>query len=107
MHELDLAVERLSAGKSPTFKIFCSQAVKSNTSLPAMLPVLTPNELDDFERVREICTHRAYLARSLQRQKHARLIIRLWRYVHIPLACLALTIIAYHCITELLKMLPK
>jgi hypothetical protein len=107
MHELELAVERLNAGKSPTFKIFCSEALKSNTSLPSMLPVLTPNELDDFERIHEIFTHRAYLARSLQRQKRARLIIRLWRYIHIPLACLALTIIAYHSITELLKILLK
>ncbi len=105
MHELELAVERLSAGKSPTFKIFCSEALKSNTSLPAMLPVLTPNELDDFESAHEIFTRRAHLACSLQRQKRARLIIRIWRYVHIPLACLALTIITYHSFTELLKML--
>jgi hypothetical protein len=105
LHELELAIERLSAGKSATFKIFCSEALKSYTSLPAMLPVLTPKELDDFERVYEILTQRAYLARSLQRQKRARLIIRLWRYVHIPLACLALIIISYHSFTELLKML--
>jgi len=105
MHELDLTVERLSAGKSPSFKIFCSEALKSNTSLPTLLPVLTPNELDDFERVHEIFTQRAYLACSLQRQKRARLIIRIWRYVHIPLACLALTIISYHSFSELLKML--
>jgi hypothetical protein len=105
MHELELAVERLSAGKSPTFKIFCSEALKSNTSLPAMLPVLTPNELDDFESAHEIFTRRAHLALSLQRQKRARLIIRMWRYVHIPLACLALIIISYHSFTELLKML--
>jgi hypothetical protein len=105
MHEIELAIERLSAGKSPTFKIFCSEALKSNNSLPAMLPVLTPNELDDFECAHEIFTRRAHLACSLQRQKRARLIIRIWRYVHIPLACLALTIISYHSFTELLKML--
>jgi len=105
MHELELSVERLSAGKSPTFKIFCSEALKSNTSLPAMLPVLTPNELDDFECAHEIFTRRAHLAGSLQRQKRARLIIRIWRYVHIPLACLALIIISYHSFTELLRML--
>lgn len=105
LHELELAVERLSAGKSKTFKIFCTEALRSNTSLPAMLPVLTPKELDDFERVYEVLTHRAYLARSLQRQKRARLIIRMWRYMHIPLACLALVIISYHSLTELVKML--
>jgi ferric reductase like protein len=105
LRELELAVERLSAGKSPTFKIFCSEALRANSSLPAMLPVLTPKELDDFERVYELLTQRASLARSLQRQKRARLIIRLWRYVHIPLACLALVIISYHSFTELVKML--
>ena len=105
LRELELAVERLSAGKSPTFKMFCSEALRANASLPAMLAVLTPKELDDFERVYELLAQRASLARSLQRQKHARLIIRLWRYVHIPLACLALVIISYHSLTELVKML--
>ena len=105
MHDLELTVERLSAGKSPAFKIFRSEALRTNTSLPAMLPVLAPNELDDFERVYEVLTQRAYLARSLRRQKRARRIIRMWRSIHIPLACLALAIISYHSITELLKML--
>jgi len=105
LHDLELTVERLSAGKSPAFKIFRSEALRTNTSLPAMLPVLAPNELDDFERVYEVLTQRAYLARSLRRQKRARRIIRMWRSIHIPLACLALAIISYHSITELLKML--
>jgi hypothetical protein len=105
LHELELTIERLSAGKSPTFKIYCSEALRSDTSLPAMLPVLVPNELDDFERVHQVLTQRAYLTRSLKRQKRARLIIRVWRYVHIPLACLALVIISYHSFTEILKML--
>jgi hypothetical protein len=107
LHELDLTVQRLSAGKSKTFKIFCSEALRNDTSLPTMLPVLTPKELDDFARVYEILTQRAYLARSLQRQKRARLIIRVWRYVHIPLAVLALVVISYHSFTELFKMLVQ
>jgi len=107
LHELELRVERLSAGKSQTFKIYCSEALRSNTSLPAMLPVLTPKELNDFKRVYEVLAQRAYLARSLQRQKRARLIIRMWRFVHIPLACLALVIISYHSSTELVKMLVQ
>jgi hypothetical protein len=105
LHELELTVERLSAGKSSVFKIFCSEALRSNTSLPAMLPVLAPSELNDFERVYEVLTQRANLARSLQRQKRAHLIIRVWRYIHIPLACLSLAIISFHSIAELLKML--
>lgn len=103
--ELDLTVERLSAGKSPAFKTFCSEALRSKTALPPTLPVIVPGELDDFERAYKILTQRLHLAHSLQRQKHARLIIRVWRYIHVPLACLALTIIGYHSITELLKML--
>ena len=67
LHDLELTVERLSAGKSPAFKIFRSEALRTNTSLPAMSPVLAPNELDDFERVYEVLTQRAYLARSLRR----------------------------------------
>jgi hypothetical protein len=105
LHELEQTIERLSAGKSPTFKIYCSEALRSNTSLPAMLPVLAPNELDDFERVHQVFTQRAYLAHSLQHQKRAIFIIRAWRYVHIPLACLALIIISYHSFTELVKLL--
>ena len=56
-----------------------------------MLPVLVPEELGDFERVYEVLKERASLGRSLQRQKRARLIIRAWRYVHIPLARSALS----------------
>ena len=104
LHELEQTIERLSAGKSPTFKMYCSEALRSNTSLPAMLPVLAPNELDHFERVHQVFMQRAHLAHSLKRQKHAIFIIRAWRYVHIPLACLALVIISYHSFTELVKL---
>jgi hypothetical protein len=105
LRELDQAIERLSAGKSPTFKLYCSEALRNNTSLPAMLPVLAPNELDDFERVHQVFKQRAYLSLSLQRQRRAIFIIRAWRYIHIPLACLALVIISYHSFTELVKLL--
>jgi len=105
LHELEQTIERLSAGKSPTFKIYCSEALRSNTSLPAMLPVLAPNELGDFERVYQVFIQRARLLRSLQRQKRAIFIIRAWRFIHIPLACLALIIISYHSFTEIVKLI--
>jgi len=70
-----------------------------------MLPVLAPHELEDFERVHQVFTQQAHLVYSLHRQKRAILIIRTWRYVHIPLACLALVIISYHSFTELAKLL--
>jgi hypothetical protein len=103
--ELDLTVERLSAGKSPAFKTFCSEALRNKTSLPSMVPALAPNELQDFERAYEVFTQRVQLVGSLKRQMRARFIIRAWRYVHIPLACLALLIIGYHGISELWMML--
>ena len=105
LYELEQAIERLSAGKSPTFKMYCSEVLRSNTSLPTMFPVLAPNEIDDFERVHQVFVQRAYLRRSLQRQERAIYIIRLWRYIHIPLACLALIIISYHSSTEIVKLI--
>jgi len=103
--ELDLTVERLSAGKSPAFKTFCSEALRNKISLPSMVPALAANELEDFERVYEVLIQRVQLVGSLKRQMRARFIIRVWRYVHIPLACLALLIIGYHGISELWMIL--
>jgi len=105
LRKLDQTIERLSAGKSPSFKMYCSAALRSSTSLPTLLPLLAPNEFDDLERIQQIFIQRAYFSRSLQRQKRAIFIIRLWRYIHIPLACLAITIISYHCVTEIARLL--
>jgi hypothetical protein len=105
LFELDLTVERLSAGKSPAFKTFCSEALRNKTSLPSMVPALAAIELEDFERVYEVLAQRVHLVHSLKRQMRARFIIRVWRYVHIPLACLAFMIIGYHGISELWMML--
>jgi hypothetical protein len=105
LHELEQTIERLSAGKPLTFKMHCSGVLRSHTSLPTMLPVLAPNELADYERVQQLSLQRARLAHSRRRQKRAIFIIRAWRYVHIPFACLALVIISYHSFTELLKLL--
>ncbi len=98
--ELEYTVERLSAGKSEAFKNYCMQAIE-HTANPA-IPNLAPNEQADFQRAQETLTAYARLAQSLQRQNRARLIIRTWRSVHIVLACLALLIILYHGILELL-----
>ncbi len=107
LHELEQTIVRLSAGKSPSFKTYCSEALLSKTALPTSLPLLAPNEIDDFERIQQVFMQRVYLNRSLQRQKRAIFIIRLWRYIHIPLACLALVIISYHSITEIAKLLTN
>jgi hypothetical protein len=103
LFELSLKVERLSAGKSAPFQQFCSKALELQAELPASLPVLNPREVGDFERVYEVLGERARLGVSLQRQQRARLIIRVWRYVHIPLACLAVLVIGFHSVIELWK----
>jgi hypothetical protein len=72
-----------------------------HASNPA-IPSLAPNERADFQRAQETVTIYSRLVQSLQRQNRARLIIRTWRYVHITLACLALLIILYHGMLELL-----
>ena len=100
--ELEYTVERLSAGKSEQFKAFCLQALEGPGNMPNSLPALEPREQADFQRAYETLVTRASLVQSLQKQKRARLIIRTWRWVHIVLACLALLIILYHGVMELL-----
>ena len=58
-----------------------------------------------FMRAHAPSVYEALTARALQRQKRAHRIIRTWRYIHIPLACLALLLIGYHSVVELWKML--
>ena len=109
LFELSLTIDRLSAGKSTQFKEYCSQALSTpswwETTTPALLPVLASHEINDFQQACAILDERAQLARSLRREKRAHLIICSWRYVHIPLAYLALLVISYHSIFELWKML--
>ena len=100
--ELEYTVERLSAGKSEQFKAFCLQALEAPGSLPSKMPMLEAGENVDFQRAYETLTARASLEQSLQKQNRARLIIRSWRSVHIVLACLALLIILFHGMMELL-----
>ncbi|MGH2495054.1 MAG: hypothetical protein ACRDIV_10160 [Ktedonobacteraceae bacterium] len=103
--ELSLKVERLSAGKSAPFQQFCQDALQLQADLPPSLPALNPHEVSDFQHVYEVLSERVRLGLSLQRQQRARLIIRVWRYIHIPLACLALLIIGFHSVTELWQWL--
>lgn len=100
--ELEFTIERLSAGKSEQFKAFCLQALERSSSITGMLPALEPGEQADFQRAYETLIARASLAQSLQKQKRARWIISAWRPVHITLACLALLIILFHGVMELL-----
>ncbi len=98
IHELDLLLERLCAGKSTVFKQYFLQANKDT------LPQVMPQEQGDFQQAYEVLTKRTVLHRSLTRQRAARRIIQWWRYVHIVLACCALGVIGFHSVLELAKM---
>ncbi len=100
--ELEYTVERLSAGKSEPFKQYCLQAIEGAGTLPTIPPGLVAQEQADFQRAQQTLVDYASLVASLQRQKRARLIFRTWRYVHMTLAGVALLIIIYHALLELL-----
>jgi len=104
--ELEYTVERLSAGKSEQFKDYCLRTLESpggeNLARTQANVAIQPQEQDDFRRAQQTLADRAQLVASLQQQNRARLIFRTWRYVHVTLAALALLIILYHAILELL-----
>jgi hypothetical protein len=99
--ELEYTVERLCAGKSELFKKYCMQALGSG-SLQSKFPAIPLSERPDFQHAHDTLVTRADLLQSCQRQQRARLIMRVWRTVHITLACIALLVISYHGIMELL-----
>jgi len=101
IRELDLLLERLSAGKSDAFKHYCSQANRE------MQPALAPNERNDFQQAYEVLTKRETLQRSLTRQRVARRVIAGWRYTHSVLACGALVVVCIHATVELTKMVQQ
>jgi hypothetical protein len=103
--ELSLTIERLSAGKSAAFKRICQQAMPNNQSVLRELSSLSARESADFQSAQETFTEYAALSRSLRRQQHAQALMRTWRLIHIPLACAAVVVIAYHSLFELWKML--
>lgn len=100
--ELEYVVERFSAGKSEPFKTYCAQAIESVGDLPAPLPTLAPREQADFQGAYAALKDHARLTQSLHKQHIAHTIFRAWRYVHMVLVPLALIIITYHGIAELL-----
>ncbi len=103
LHEQDLLLERLSAGKSSAFKEFCTQALQRRR-IPSQ-PALVPQELADLQRVLVVLGLRIRLKRSLERQQRARFIIKGWRFIHIALACVALSVISVHSLLESAKLL--
>lgn len=103
--ELTLTIERLSAGKSVIFKRYCNALLGEGPSAFQPTPDLPSHEIADYQRLRTVFDEYSRLSASLQRQQRARLIIRAWRYIHVPIACAALLIISYHAIFELIQIL--
>lgn len=119
--EIEYVVERLSAGKSEPFKQYCIQAIDSGSDAgsspvnafvkmmrlkePPLLPfpALMPQEQADFQRAHQALADRSRLVESLQKQQRAHLVMRIWRYVHMTIAILALLIIVYHAGMETLS----
>ncbi len=101
IHELNLLLERLSAGKSAAFKDYCTRGKKD------MLPQLGSNEQGDFRQAYEVLVKREVLQHSLNRQRIARRIIAGWRYTHIVLACVALIVVCIHATVELTAMVQE
>jgi hypothetical protein len=100
--ELEYVVERFSAGKSEPFKQYCAAAIESVGQLPGKIPNLPPREQTEFQRAYETLEGHARLAKSLKKQQQAHVVFRTWRYIHMVLVPLALIIITYHGIAELL-----
>jgi hypothetical protein len=105
LHELELTLERLCAGKSAAFKRYCTEAFSQSGSLPNWFPALPPHEQADFRRAYDVLTARIPLLHSLARMRRSAWIISAWRYMHIPLAILSLLVIGFHSVGELVRMI--
>jgi hypothetical protein len=102
LNELESIVERCSAGKSQPFKEYCTLALEKGGKYFSKIPELAPDEQVDFRYAYATLREHARLTQSLRKQKRACSIFRAWRYVHVSLVPLALLIITYHGIAELL-----
>lgn len=105
MLELEYVIERFTAGKSDPFKAYCTQATHSIGKLPGNIPPIPPPERSDFNRAYHTLQEHARLAASLRKQQRAFTIFRAWRKLHMVLVPLALLIISYHGIAELINIL--
>lgn len=101
MGELVYIIERLSAGKSEPFKLYCTQALPSVGQVPQLLPTLERSEQADFQQAYNALQDHARLAASLRKQRRANTIFRIWRRIHLALVPLFLIILTYHAMLEL------
>ncbi len=99
--ELELSIERNAAGKSAPFKQYSASLLKKRHANAPDIPVVPAHEKRDLQHVHALHLSYHQLRASLRRQKRAETIIAAWRYIHIPLACLAVVVISYHGLSEL------
>ncbi len=100
--ELEYTIERLCAGKSEQFKQYATPVLEHQRQLPSTMPALSTGEQKDFQKLQETLRQYISLRQSLHKQKRAVQTIRVWRSVHMVLACVALIIILFHGGMELL-----
>jgi len=126
--EIEYVIERLSAGKSEPFQQYCMLAIESGSDVDASpvdmfvqamrfnepplppAPALPSQEHADFLRAHQALLDHLRLTQSLRKQQRARLVMRVWRYVHNAIAAFALAIILYHVgmetLSHVLTVLP-
>lgn len=98
--EQEYRIERLCAGKSEAFKQYCLLVMENKQTSPTP-PALPSREQSDFQNACAALESYTRLTQSLQVQQRARWIMSIWRIVHSVLATLALFIITFHAIAEL------
>lgn len=102
LRDYEYTVERYCAGKSDHFKQACSAALSSQGHRIRLPEALAAHEQADWQKAEGVLYEYGRLTRSLQRQQRAQSAIRIWRTIHICLAVLAMVVISYHGIMELL-----
>src|SRR2546423_2047197 len=100
--ELEYTIERLCAGKSEQFKQYATLVLEDQRQHSSTMPALRAGEQEDFQRVQETLGQYISLRQSLHKQQRAIQTIRIWRSVHMVLACAALILILFHGGMELL-----
>lgn len=99
--EQEYRIERLCAGKSEAFKQYCLLALENHRVSPPM-PTLTQREQSDFQNALAALEVHSRLAHSLTEQRRARITMHSWRVVHSIIATVALLIITFHALAELI-----
>jgi len=100
--DLEYKVERYSAGKSDSFKQYCTQALQSIGTLPMVSVIIVAQEQNDFHKAYQCLVQHAQLQASLQKLQRAHKIFKVWRTIHMILVPLTLIVLTYHGIAELL-----